>query len=156
MYPTQFKCIRRLTAFTQHDDDDTTIITSNCKTKNKKLECASAITIAPTHEIANTRATSIFIMKGVWVKNLLTTNNPITISLPDGSKVSLTHICDINIPGLPTVLTGYIIPGITMASLIGIRILCKAGCKVVFDNKKREVFYENKIILREYKDLTTN
>ncbi len=54
------------------------------------------------------------------------------------------------------VLTRYIVPGITMASLIGIRILCKAGCKVVFDNKKCEVFYENKIILRGYKDLTTD
>jgi hypothetical protein len=132
------------------------IITSNCKTQYKKLECANAITIAPTHAITDTGVTSIFIMKGTPVKNLHTTNNPITISLPDGSKVSSTHICDINIPGLPTVLTGYIVPGITMASLIGIRILCKAGCKVVFDNKKRKVFYKNKIILRGYKDLTTN
>ena len=41
-----------------------------------------------------------------------------------------------------------------MASVIGIQKLCKAGCKVVFDNKKCEVFYENKIILRGYKDLT--
>jgi len=41
-----------------------------------------------------------------------------------------------------------------MASLIGIQILCKAGCKVVFDNKKCKVFYENN--LRGYKDLTTN
>ena len=116
----------------------------------------NAITIAPTHTIADTGATSIFIMKGTPVKNLRTTNNPITISLPDGSKVSSTHICDINIPGLPMVLTGYIVPGITMASLIGIQILCKAGCKVVFDNKKCEVFYENKIILKGYKDLTTD
>jgi hypothetical protein len=112
--------------------------------------------IAPTHAIADTGATSIFIMKGTPVKNLRTTNNPITISLPDVSKVTSTHMCDINIPGLPMVLTGYIVPGITMASLIGIRILCKAGCKVVFDNKKCEVFYENKIILRGYKDLTTD
>ncbi len=43
-----------------------------------------------------------------------------------------------------------------MTSLIGIRKLCKAGCKVVFDNKKCEVCYENKIILRGYKDLTTD
>jgi len=43
-----------------------------------------------------------------------------------------------------------------MVSLIGIRILCKAGCKVVFDNKKCEVFYKNKMILRGYKDLTTD
>jgi len=86
-------------------------------------------------------------MKGTLVKNLRTTNNPITISLTDGSKVTSTDMCDINIPGLPMVLTGYVVPGITMASLIGIRILCKAGCKVVFDNNKCEVFNKNIIIL---------
>jgi hypothetical protein len=41
-----------------------------------------------------------------------------------------------------------------MASLIGIRILYKAGCKVTFDNKKCEVVYKNTIILRGYKDST--
>jgi hypothetical protein len=95
-------------------------------------------------------------MKGTPVKNLRRTNNPITISPPDGSKVTSTHICDIKIPGLPMVLTGHIVPGITIASLIGIRILCKAGCKVIFDNEKCKVFYENNIILRGYKDPTTN
>jgi hypothetical protein len=156
LYPTQSKCTRQLAAFAPHDDEDATIITSNCKTKYKKIECENAITIALTHAIADTGATSIFIMKGTPVKNLHRTNNPITITLPDGSKVISTHICDINIPGLPTVLTGYIVPGITIASLIGIRILCKAGCKVVFDKEKCEVFYKNNIILRGYKDPTTD
>ena len=156
MHPAQFKCISQLAAFAPHDDNNATIITSNCKTKHKKVECVNTITIAPTHTIADTGATSIFIMKGTPVKNLRRTNNPITISLPDSSKVTSTHICDIKIPGLPTVLTGHIVPGITIASLIGIQILCKAGCKVVFDNKKCEVFYKNNIILRGYKDPTTN
>jgi hypothetical protein len=43
-----------------------------------------------------------------------------------------------------------------MASLIGIRILCKAGCKVTFDNEKCKVVYKDSIILRGYKDPTTN
>jgi hypothetical protein len=95
-------------------------------------------------------------MKDTPVKNLRKSDHPITISLPDGRKVTSTHICDINIPGLPTVLTGHIVPGITMASLIGIRILCKAGCKVVFDDEKCKVFYKNNIILRGYKDPITD
>ena len=155
MYPTQSNS--QIAAFApQHDDDDETIITTNCKTKYKQFDCANAITIAKSHAIADTGATSIFIMKGTPVKNLRKSNNPITISLPDGSKVTSTHICDINIPGLPTVLTGHIVPGITMASLIGIRILCKAGCKVVFDDEKCVVFYKNNIILRGCKDPTTD
>ena len=90
------------------------------------------------------------------VNNLHWTDNPITVSLPDSTKVSSIHICDINIPGLRTTLMGHIIPGITMASLIRIRLLCKAGCKVVFDNKKCKLFYNNDIILREYKDPATD
>ncbi len=117
-------------------------------TKYKWLECVSAIAIAKSHAIADTGATLIFIMKGTPVNNLRKSDNPITISLPDGSKVTSTHICDITIQGLPTVLTGHIVPGTTMASLIGIRILCKAGFKVVIDDKKCEVFYKNNNIKR--------
>jgi hypothetical protein len=96
----------------------------------------------------DTGATSIFITKGTLVKNLRLADHPITIILPNGSKVVLTHICDITIPGLPTILMGHIVPGITMASVIGIRILCKVGCKVTFNDKKCEEVYKNTIILR--------
>jgi hypothetical protein len=95
-------------------------------------------------------------MRGTPIKNLRWADHPITISLPDGSKVSSTHICDIIIPGLSTLLTGPIVPGITMASLIGIRILCKVGCKVTLDNKKCEVLYKDNIVLCGYIDPTTN
>jgi hypothetical protein len=94
----------------------------------------------------DTRATSIFIMKGMPVKNLRRADHSITISLPDGSKVSSTHICDIIIPGPPTILMRHIIPGITMASLIDIRILCKVGCKVTFDIKKCKILYKDNTI----------
>jgi hypothetical protein len=64
----------------------------------------------------------------------------------------VTYICDIRIPGLPTILTGHIMTDMTTASLFGIRILCKAGCKVVFNNDKCQVFYQNKVILSGVKD----
>ena len=119
--------------------------------KFKQLECANAIAIVALHAIANTGATSILTMEGTPVKNIRRTNNPITVSLPDRTKVSSTHICDINIPWLPTTSMGHILLGITMTSLIGIRILCKAGCKVVFDDEKCKVLYDNDIILRGLK-----
>jgi hypothetical protein len=50
---------------------------------------------------------------------------------------------------------GHIVLGITMASLINIRILCKVGCKVTFDNGKCKVLYKDNIILCRYKDPTT-
>jgi hypothetical protein len=71
-------------------------------------------------------------------------------------KVKLTHECNINIPGLPFTLTGHIVPTLAVASLIGIMPLCKAGCKVIFDNKKCEVVYKEKVILRGFKDVSTD
>jgi hypothetical protein len=112
--------------------------------------------IATSEAIADTGATSIFIMEGADVKNKRPAIQPLTINLPDGRQIKSTHICDINIPGLPTTLTGHIVPNLTIASLFGIRVLCKAGCKVVFDDDKCDVFYQGKLILRGYKDPSTD
>jgi hypothetical protein len=65
-------------------------------------------------------------------------------------------VCDINIPGLPTALTGHIVPSLTIASLIGIRPLCKTGCKVAFDNTKCNVIFKGNVILRGFKDPSTD
>ncbi len=106
----------------------------------------NAIMIATNQAIANTGATSIFIMEGADVDNKRIGTDPLTINLPDGKKVVSTHVCDIKIPGLPTMLMGHILPSLKVASLIEIRPLCKAGCKVVFDNEKCEVIFNNKVI----------
>jgi hypothetical protein len=87
----------------------------------------NAMTIATTAAIADTGATSIFVMEGADVKNKRPALKPLTINLPDGRQIKLTHICDIDIPGLPTTLTGHIVPHLAIASLFGIRVLCKAG-----------------------------
>ncbi len=104
----------------------------------------NAITIATNQAIANTGATFILIMEGANVDNKGIAKDQLTINFPDGKKVVSTHVCDINIPGLPTMLTGHIVPSLKVVSLIGIRPLCKAGCKVVFDNEKCEVIFSNK------------
>jgi hypothetical protein len=64
--------------------------------------------------------------------------------------------CDIIIPGLPMILTGHIVPSLKIASLIGIQPLYKAGCKILFDNKKCEVIYNKKVILTGSKDPSTD
>jgi hypothetical protein len=97
--------------------------------------------------MADTGATSIFIMDGVDVANRCVATKPLTVNLPDGRKVKWTHACDITFPGLPITLTGHIIPDLKTALLIGIRPLCKVGCKVVFDDVKCDVVYEGRVIL---------
>ncbi len=116
----------------------------------------NVLTIATNQAIADTGATSIFIMEGTDVDNKRPAMVPLTINLPDGKWEQSTHVCDIRIPGLPTVFTGHIVPSLRIASLIGIRPLCKAGCKVIFDNKKCNVVFDGVVILRGFKDPSTN
>jgi hypothetical protein len=106
---------------------------------NPMPQYLNAITITTNQAIADTGATLIFIMDGVEVANRRITKKPLINNLPDGRKVGLTHECDISIPGLPCTLTDNIVPTLAVASLIGIRPLCKARCKVIFDDKKCEV-----------------
>jgi hypothetical protein len=50
-------------------------------------EALNALTIATSHAIADTGATSIFIIDGINVVNKQMTSKPLTINLPDGRKV---------------------------------------------------------------------
>jgi hypothetical protein len=65
-------------------------------------------------------------------------------------------MCDIKIDGLPTVLTGHIIPDLSIASLFGIRVLTEAGCTVTFDKSNCVVRYNGAIILWGAKDPATD
>jgi hypothetical protein len=102
--------------------------------------------------IVDTGATAIFVMEGTPVDNKRVATHPLTINLPDGTNIKSSHCCDIKIPGLPTVLTGHIVPGLSIASLIGVRVLCAAGCTVNFTNDHCDVIYNKKVLMRGYKD----
>ena len=95
-------------------------------------------------------------MDGTPVHNKRIAVNPLTISLPDGTKIKSTHVCDIHIPGLPTILTGHIVPRLEIASLIVISVLFESGCNVTFCDKHCDVFYNSKLILRGFKDPATD
>jgi hypothetical protein len=86
----------------------------------------NAIAIAASQAIAYTGATSIFTMEGTLCKNLRPATRPLTINLLDVTKVKSTHTCNITIPGLPKVLVGHVVPKLSIALLIGIRVLCNA------------------------------
>ncbi len=105
-YPTH-----TINATTEINDDDKTIITSNQTqdlsnvlkghvTKQTTIAATAqqlfgapnpqylnAIAIAALHAIADTGATSIFIMEGTPCKNIRPAIRPLTINLPDGTKV---------------------------------------------------------------------
>jgi hypothetical protein len=116
----------------------------------------NALTIATNQAIADTGATFIYIMEGADVDIKCPATVPLTINFPDVKRVQSIHVCDIQIPGLPTVLTGHIVPSLCIASLIEIRLLCKAGCKIIFDNKKCDMVFDGVVILCGFKDPSTD
>ncbi len=144
-----------------NNSNDATFITSN-RSCPKDIALAlrkgmpKVLAFSDTHAIADTVATSIVMMTGTPMSNIRPALDPLTINLHNGEIVHSTHICDISIPGLPMILTGHIVPGLSMASLVGIRVLCKAGCKVTFTDTKCEVKYKDKVILNGIKDPTTD
>jgi hypothetical protein len=141
LYPTPNQLCLAL-AYCAEDDDNVTIVASNCASAVKHQ--ANTMQIAPTHAVANTGATSIFIMAGAPANNIHMATKPIHISLPNGKKIVSTHICDVDIPGLPHKLIGHIVPDMKMASLLGIRVLCKTGCEVIFDNENVKLILRTK------------
>jgi hypothetical protein len=117
-----------------------------------------AMIIKPTYAVADTGATSVFVMEGTPCKNLRLAENPITFSLSDGKKVALMHICTITIPGLSFTLLGHIVPKMKMAPLLGIRVLFKVQGRLqsIFDDKKCQVIFNNKVILTGIKVPSSN
>ncbi len=117
-------------------------------------EYLNAITIASTQAIAGMGATSIFIMEGVNVVNKSPVAKPLKIDMPGGQQKMSTHVCNITIPRLPTVLTWHIVPQLTVASLIDNRPSFNAGFTVLFDRDKCDVIFNGSVMLSGYKDAT--
>jgi hypothetical protein len=93
--------------------ENKTVVTSNT-TKQIKV-CAPCTqrtkpAIQLTHAVADTGATLVFVLKGTPMRNIWLATNPLTVSLPDGKVVRLTHVCDFELPGLPTILEGHFDP----------------------------------------------
>jgi hypothetical protein len=122
-----FGCI---STFTLDDNDITTILTSNVSTRSPKSYKAPALDVLlknnkfsgdafclkTDNTIADSGATQIFVMAGTPVVNKQKTSHPLGVSLADDHQVMSTHMCDINITGLPVVLTGHMIPDLSIAS----------------------------------------
>ena len=65
-------------------------------------------------------------------------------------------MCDIIIAGLPTTLTGHIIPDLSIALLFGIQVLTEAGCDITFTKGDCIIKYNGNIILKGKKDPSTD
>jgi hypothetical protein len=114
------------------DDNEFTVQASNvssCSSQSYKSRAldhiilnevtGAAFCLTTDDDIADSGATQIFIMDGTPVIIKRITTRPLKVSLADGRQVVSTHMCDIHIDGLPFVLTGHIIPDLSIAPFLG-------------------------------------
>ena len=124
--------------FSNNDDDDKTIITSNVSQPNDH---------STTHGLLDSGATDHFLIVQSQVLNQRPTKNPVTVVIPDASKCKSTEECDIDWKMLPqSAREGHIIPSLKTHALISVVKLCDAGCQVLFKHNCCLVTYNNKII----------
>jgi hypothetical protein len=147
-YPTPVLLATSITPH-EHDDGNTTGITLNTSPSSNML-------VKPSLVVADIGATLLLLTKGAPCQNKRRAINPVIFTLPDKRKIKSMHVCNVVIPGLPMVLTGHIMHDMTTASLFGIRVLCKVGCQVLFDNNKCQVIFNGTVILTGCKDIAGN
>ena len=69
------------------------------------------------------------------VCNKIKAINPVTVTMPNGTRVASTHECKLDIPLLPQAARfGHILPSLMKYSTILVVKLCNAGCEVQFRN----------------------
>ena len=115
----------------------------------------TSINIPAGFAIADTGCSSILVMQHVEGKNKRPTKRPLTINYPDGGQVQTTHDLEIDL-GLDSDVPAHTLPSLAHSSLVGIRVLCKMGCQVVFDDVECRVYYKNRLILVGTKDPITD
>jgi hypothetical protein len=156
LYPTPVQFAASITPHEQGDNNATVVTSNTSPSSNDISHHALGMLVKPLLTVANMGATLLFLTKGAPCQNKRHAINPVTVTLPDGCKIKSMHVCNVMIPGLPTVLTGHIMSDMTTASLFGIRVLCKAGCQVLFDDNKFQVIFNGTVILTGYKDIAND
>ena len=139
------------------EDDDRTIVTSNKKRPNIAFRAPqSSINIPRNMAIADAGATGHFLQPGAPAIYIKPTEKAISILLPDGQRIKSTHECELNIPHLPQgAKKAHIVPKLAHTSLVSIKMLCDAGCKVTYDEEDVKVFYNNEIIWKGHRESST-
>ena len=78
---------------------------------------ASNIKIAVDMAVADSGATAHFVLPSTKVSNMKISKKPLTINLPDGTKLKLMHTCEIDVPRLPKESRrAHVVPGMAHTS----------------------------------------
>ena len=123
-------------------------------TRSKSVTASRNLKQGQHWQMSNIRFRSYeqLLMKGAHTFSSIPTKDPISVTLPDGNKVSSTHKCVLDLPWLPKqAREGHVVPGLTSHSLMSVVTLCNAGCEVTFTKTDVKIRCKGKIILTGYK-----
>ena len=130
---------------TQHDNQPSPHPKQNSATHTNYT--TAQLKIAKNMAVADTGATGHFVLPGTPVTNVKVAQHPLKIHLPDVDCLTSTHTYKLDISWLPNdAKESHIVPGLAHASLISIKILCDAGCKVTYDDDECRVYYNRKVV----------
>ena len=86
--------------------------------------------------ISDSGATHNVLVTDTSVTVISVAADPITVTIPDGSKLFLTHKQELHLPLLPKAArSGHVIPGMMSHSLVSAVILQNRGCRVAFEER---------------------
>ena len=159
--PTPIVTSNRYALLRDETNDDSTVLHSNTSTQHDNQPppqpkqnavthtnyTTAQLKIAKNMAVVDAGATGHFVLPGTPFTNLKVARHPLNINLPGRDCLTSTDTCTMDIPWLPNdSKEAHIIPGLAHASLISIKILCDAGCKVTYDDDGCRVYYNNKIV----------
>jgi hypothetical protein len=133
-----------------------TKVTDGMRFGPQVLMNTAKIKIAVDMAIADAGATAHFAIPGAPVLNKQIAITPLIINLPDGEQLRSSHTCELDITWLPRAARmAHIVPGLQHTSLISIKVLCDAGCKVSYNDEKCKVYFKNKLVWHGGREPTT-
>jgi len=98
--------------------------------------------------ILDSGATSHFFVTNAPVIDIAPALQPLTVQIPDGTRVDSSHTCALDMPQLPKEgRIGHIVPGLAGYSLLSVTTLCNAGCEVHFTKIDCTVTYRGRVVL---------
>ena len=115
------------------DNNNETVVTSNTSNHHE------------THGLLDSGASDHFLTIRSKVQNVCPTQNPITVSIPTGTKIKSTKECDLDWPDLPQEARhGHIIPSLRNHALVSVTKLWDAGCDIIFRHNCCLIVYNTK------------
>ena len=106
--------------------------------------------------IADAGATSHFVTPNAPLIVVKPTEKTLTVHMPQGGTLRTTHEGLLPIPWLPKeARKAHVLPGLKHASLISIKVLCKAGCKAIYEGDTVKIFYKGKLVWLGTEDPST-